>query len=82
MTAREERIARLITLGYENKQIANELKISEQTVKNHVSDILRKLDIGNRAQIAVRYIAIKSGRNVNELLGATDLINYSPFMSV
>jgi DNA-binding NarL/FixJ family response regulator len=36
-----------------NNEIANKLGISEKTVKNHVSSILRKLDLQDRTQVAV-----------------------------
>jgi len=45
--------------GYLNKQIAFTLKISEQTVKNHVTSILRKLNANARTQAVVE--AIKQG---------------------
>ena len=45
--------------GSMNKQIAHELSISEQTVKNHVSSILRKLSVNDRTQAVVH--AIREG---------------------
>ncbi|HAV10044.1 MAG TPA: hypothetical protein DCX22_00245 [Dehalococcoidia bacterium] len=45
--------------GYLNKQIADTLSISEQTIKNHVTSILRKLDANARTQAVVT--AIKRG---------------------
>ena len=52
LSAREYEVASLITRGYSNRQIARELVISERTVDSHVSNILRKLSLGSRAQIA------------------------------
>ncbi len=43
----------MIVQGRLNKQIAGELGVSEQTVKIHVSTILRKLGVGTRTQAAV-----------------------------
>jgi DNA-binding NarL/FixJ family response regulator len=45
--------------GYFNKQIAIELSISEQTIKNHITSILRKLDANARTQAVIT--AIKRG---------------------
>jgi two-component system response regulator DegU len=49
LTAREIQILNHIANGSTNKQIANLLGISEQTIKNHVSAILRKLNANDRA---------------------------------
>lgn len=53
LTPREMEILDYIARGYINKQIAGKLSISEQTVKNHMSSILRKLDASDRTQAAV-----------------------------
>ncbi len=50
LTPRELEVLQLISLGWLNKEIANELAISERTVKFHVSSILSKLDAGNRTE--------------------------------
>ena len=52
LSAREHEVGALIARGYSNRQIARELVISERTVDSHVSNILRKLSLGSRAQIA------------------------------
>lgn len=52
LTAREREIARLVGLGYTNRQIGASLFISERTVDTHVQNILNKLGANNRAQIA------------------------------
>ena len=49
LTSREAQILNYIADGNSNKQIAYTLKISEQTIKNHVSNILRKLKANGRA---------------------------------
>ena len=59
LTQRERQILIHVTDGLTNKQIATELKISEQTIKNHVSAILRKLNANDRAHAAV--LAIRRG---------------------
>jgi DNA-binding NarL/FixJ family response regulator len=53
LSKREIEILRLMAEGKENKEIAQELYISPQTVKNHISNILTKLQIENRIQAAV-----------------------------
>jgi DNA-binding CsgD family transcriptional regulator len=52
LTAREREVARLVGLGFTNRQIANQLFISQRTVDTHVQNILNKLGATNRAQIA------------------------------
>lgn len=59
LTPREKEILTYMAKGYSNKQIATSLSISEQTIKNHVTSILRKLDANARTQAVV--IAIKRG---------------------
>ncbi len=53
LTKRESEVLKYITEGYSNSEIASKLKISEKTVKNHVSNVLRKLDVLDRTQAAV-----------------------------
>ena len=59
LTPRETEILNYIAKGYLNKQIAAELDISEQTIKNHVTSILRKLNANARTEAVV--VAIKKG---------------------
>jgi two-component system, NarL family, response regulator DegU len=59
VTPREREILTYMVQGYLNKQIAFALKISEQTVKNHVTSILRKLNANARTQAVVE--AIRQG---------------------
>ena len=59
LTSRETQILRYIAEGNSNKQIARILQISEQTIKNHVSAILRKLNANDRAHAVV--LAIRHG---------------------
>lgn len=53
LTTREMEILRLIARGLSNSDIADELFISENTVKGHVSNILSKLHLADRTQAAV-----------------------------
>jgi DNA-binding NarL/FixJ family response regulator len=53
LSDRENEVLRLIANGKDNAEIAQELHISPKTVKNHISNILMKLQIENRIQAAV-----------------------------
>lgn len=53
LSSREMEILQLIVRGYSNKEIAHELGISRQTVKNHMTSILRKLSVNDRTQAAL-----------------------------
>jgi DNA-binding NarL/FixJ family response regulator len=59
LSDREIEVLKLIANGKDNAQIAAELHISPKTVKNHISNILMKLQIDNRIQAAV--YAVRSG---------------------
>jgi two-component system, NarL family, nitrate/nitrite response regulator NarL len=52
LTRRESEILQLVSSGMSNKEIANELTITEGTVKNHVHNALEKLHLTNRVQAA------------------------------
>jgi DNA-binding NarL/FixJ family response regulator len=53
LTAREREIFRLIAAGLSNAEIGRELYISETTVKTHVTQVFRKLDVRDRVQAVV-----------------------------
>lgn len=53
LTARELQVLELIVAGRTNKEIADTLIISEKTVKNHVTNLLKKLNLSDRTQAAV-----------------------------
>ena len=53
LSPREMEILQLITRGMSNREIARELGISHQTVKNHITSILRKLAVNDRTQAAL-----------------------------
>ncbi len=70
LTNRETQILSFVANGNTNKQIAAALQISEQTIKNHVSAILRKLNANDRAHavvLAIRHgwISIETSNNSN-----------------
>jgi DNA-binding NarL/FixJ family response regulator len=56
LTPREKKILEYVAEGYFNKEIAVRLGISEQTVKNHVTSILRKLNANSRTEAVVQAI--------------------------
>jgi DNA-binding NarL/FixJ family response regulator len=53
LTARELEVARMVCQSANNKMIARELKISERTVKAHLSAVFKKLRIANRIRLAL-----------------------------
>ena len=53
LTKREVEILAQVASGMFNKEIANNLGISERTVKNHISNIFKKVDVSDRTQAAV-----------------------------
>lgn len=53
LTKRETQILCMISAGYLNKEIGSELNISERTVKNHVSNLFKKIGVSDRTQAAV-----------------------------
>jgi serine/threonine-protein kinase PknK len=56
LTAREQEVAALVTDGLANRQIAERLYVSKRTVDAHIRNVLEKLELHNRAQIAVWFI--------------------------
>jgi RNA polymerase sigma factor (sigma-70 family) len=59
LTVREEEILKLLATGESNREIGKRLFISEQTVKNHVASIFRKLQVNDRTKAAL--LAVKMG---------------------
>jgi DNA-binding NarL/FixJ family response regulator len=59
LTAKEQEILRLMASGYSNKEISNALHKSEGTVKNHISNILSKLNVRDRTRAVL--LAIEKG---------------------
>ena len=54
LSPREYEVARLVATGHSNRQIAERLILSEQTVKNHIQSIFRKLAISNRVELTIQ----------------------------
>ena len=53
LTSKEKEVLQKLGIGFSNKQIAENLFITENTVKKHVSQVLSKLDLGDRTQAAL-----------------------------
>jgi len=53
LNEREMKICKYVAAGYSNRQIASRLRLSEQTVKNYLGQIFRKVGIYNRVQLAI-----------------------------
>ena len=60
-TDREIDVLRLVATGLSNKQIAGQLFISEETVKVHIRNLLRKLNVHSRVAATVLYFEHKNG---------------------
>lgn len=71
LTAREMEIANLIGQGFSNKGIARKLRIGVSTVKNHVHNILDKLQAGRRGEVAA--LLQSQGHRPSAALGANHL---------
>ena len=62
LTLRENDVAQLVASGLSNQEIGRILKISEQTVKNHLQSIFRKLALENRVELTLRLRQHHGGR--------------------
>lgn len=53
LTAREKQVLNLLAEGYSNRNIAEELDVSEKTVKNHLSSIFKKIGVSDRTNAVI-----------------------------
>lgn len=58
MTPRQKQVTGFLMSGLSNKEIATKMSITESTVKAHVSEILRKLQVTTRTQAVIVLLAI------------------------
>lgn len=58
LTIREKEIFDLLILNYTTKEIATKLKISEKTVRNHISNVIQKLSVEGRANAVVELLRL------------------------
>ena len=56
LTKREKQIFEYLILNYSTKEIASLLHITEKTVRNHISNVIIKLDVKGRAQAVVKLL--------------------------
>lgn len=56
LTVREKEIFSLLIKNYSTREIANHLQISEKTVRNHISNVMLKLEVKGRAQAVVELL--------------------------
>jgi len=54
LTEREREVLELLARGYDNRRIARELYLSDKTVRNHVSNVLARLNAPDRAEAILR----------------------------
>lgn len=66
LSEREYKLIELVAQGYSNKEIAGLIFLSEGTVRNYVSDLLDKLELRDRTQLAVFYYNAKALENRND----------------
>jgi len=59
LTNREREIFKLLIANYDTTEIAEKLKISEKTVRNHISNVIQKLGVKGRSQAILELIRIK-----------------------
>ena len=57
LTAREEETLLLLTKGYSNKEIADKLNLSVETVRSHLKHIYEKMHVRSRAEAVARYMS-------------------------
>ena len=59
LTVREKEVFELLILGKTTKEIAKILKISEKTVRNHISYVMQKLGVKGRSSAVVELLRLK-----------------------
>ena len=59
LTIREKKVFELLVNNMSTKDIADELKISEKTVRNHISNVIQKLGVNGRACAVVELLRLK-----------------------
>jgi DNA-binding NarL/FixJ family response regulator len=57
LSPREGEIVSLVAQGFKNREMAEKMFISEQTVKNHLHNIFDKLDVSDRLELALQFVA-------------------------
>jgi len=60
LTAYEEKIFALVSKGMSNKEVARQLNCTERTVKHHMTNIMRKLNVRNRVEAVLKLASMDS----------------------
>lgn len=58
LTPRQSEVLYWLTCGFSNKQIANEMFITEKTIKFHLTDIYHKISVNSRSEAIVKTISV------------------------
>ena len=58
LTKREREVFELLIINYTTQEIANKLNISEKTVRNHISNVMQKLDVKGRSSAVVELLKL------------------------
>ena len=58
LTTREKEVFTLLVSGLSTKEIASSLKISEKTVRNHISNVMQKLGVKGRANAVIELLKL------------------------
>lgn len=58
LTKREQEIFTLLVQGFSTKEISSKIKISEKTVRNHISNVIQKLEVKGRANAVVELLKL------------------------
>ena len=58
LTIREKEVFELLVSGLTTKEIASSLKISEKTVRNHISNVMQKLGVKGRANAVIELLKL------------------------
>ena len=59
LTTREKEVFELLVNGLTTKEIAESLKISEKTVRNHISNVIQKLGVKSRSQALIELLKLQ-----------------------
>ena len=76
LSSREAEVAELVTKGLSNKEVANQLFVTEKTVKFHLTNIYKKMNVKSRAQLIVwclphlGFVEKEERQNIQEPMGA------------
>ena len=58
LTTREREVFSLLVKNYTTKEISNELGISEKTVRNHISNVMQKLEVTSRTSAVIELLKL------------------------